>query len=214
MLQHCLYTPSRQKSSSGRHFLDFAQQEMKEKGFGVNPEIPREFIPWSHSPVCCLLGGLVSVVPPHSLRAGHLQVFCSPQVSTQFSPKNSRFDFSEKLDSAALGPPFCLGAISQSRRTPVLFRWPQSPPFPNAPHLAHFALLLACPLPVWVSMTHRGEWEPSVFFFLSFEPEDSASHRVHCFPSTSQGPGDAKGPNQETSGPVPPGDLTHCRMPM
>lgn len=74
-----LDTPPRHKGSSGRCFLEFAQQETKEKGFGVNPEIPREFIPGSHSPVCRLLGGLVSVVPPHSLRAGHLQVFAAPR---------------------------------------------------------------------------------------------------------------------------------------
>ena len=189
---------------------------MKENRFGVNPEIRREFTPWTHPPVCCLLGGLVSVVPPHSLRAGHLQVFCSPQVSTRFSPKNSHFRLSEKLeDLATLGPHFCLGAISWSQGTPVPFRLPQSPPFPNAPHQAHFTVtcLLSANLGAYDPRDRVGD-PPSVFFFLSFEPVDSASYSAHCFPSTSQGPGNAKGPSQEASGPAPPGDLTHCRMPM
>lgn len=57
-----LCTTSMQKSDSGRRFLDLAEQELKEKGFGVNPEIPSEFFPWSHSPhlSCRLLGGLLS----------------------------------------------------------------------------------------------------------------------------------------------------------
>lgn len=38
------------ENNSGRHFLDFAQQELKEKKFGVNPKIPREFIPLVPSP--------------------------------------------------------------------------------------------------------------------------------------------------------------------
>lgn len=74
-----LDTPPRHKGSSGRRFWSL-QQETKEKGFGVNPEIPREFIPGSHS--------LPSLSPPwrpgfsgttHSLRAGHLQVFAAPR---------------------------------------------------------------------------------------------------------------------------------------
>lgn len=39
-----LCSTSAQKSNSGRHFLEVAQEELKEKGFGVQPDVPRGFI--------------------------------------------------------------------------------------------------------------------------------------------------------------------------
>lgn len=89
-----LCTTSGQKINSGRHFLELVQQKLKERGFGVNPEIPRVYSPVPCSKLVAPWRPVLashSVVPPHSSRAGRLHVFCSSQVGTRFSHQNPHF---------------------------------------------------------------------------------------------------------------------------
>lgn len=67
---------------------------------------------WSCSAPCRLRGpgfASCSVAPPHSMRAGSLQVFYSPQAGTRFSPKTHLFGFSEKPEVVNPGSTFLPG---------------------------------------------------------------------------------------------------------
>lgn len=111
-----LCTTSGQKINSGRHFLELVQQKLKERGFGVNPEIPREFIPQSHAQSLWLLGDLFLLLTQWChLTVQELAVCMSsaaPRWAQDFHIKTHIFNFFEKLeDLATLGPHFRLGTI-------------------------------------------------------------------------------------------------------
>lgn len=86
---HCLLVPPKaQGSSSGRRFLEFAHsKKRKRKGLALILKSPGSLSLGPIPQFVALLGGLVSVVPPHSLEAGYLQSALQPPGKHTISPK-------------------------------------------------------------------------------------------------------------------------------
>lgn len=156
-----LSTTSTQKSNSGRHFLDLAQQELKEKVFGVCPEISREFIP-SPCPTHCILQALASLLTQgYRLAAWELAVcrFSAPCRWVHGFHLKPTFSTSLKNEKiwqhwAHISAWVQLAGAKEQLLSPFCHSLYCS----ISLYLGPFTVLPAYSLVVLVSVTHRSEW--------------------------------------------------------